>query len=203
MESKKLSKEFWNERWMTQDTGWDIGYPSPAIVEFVKTITGKDVRILIPGCGNAYEAEYLHKNGFVNVFVVDYASEALRQFHERVPSFPKTHLITSDFFEVNTQPFDFVLEQTFFCALDPLLRKNYVEKMYSLLKPGGVLAGLLFDEDRGTEGPPFGGNKAEYTQLFHEKFEIRQMKACENSIAHRAGREVWIEMVKMEERIQK
>lgn len=192
----ELNRDFWNERWLENDTQWDLGYPAPAIVDFVSGITDKTVRILIPGCGNAYEAEYLHNNGFANVFVVDYAAEALRRFSERVPSFPKDHLLTSDFFQLNAGKFDLVIEQTFFCAIDPSLRKNYRDKMYELLNENGVLAGLLFTDTPNDGGPPFGGTKAEYEILFSERFTIRVMQPCLNSIKPRAGRELWFEIVR-------
>jgi hypothetical protein len=33
----------------------------------------KDIAILIPGCGNTYEAAYLLEQGFTNVTVIDIA----------------------------------------------------------------------------------------------------------------------------------
>lgn len=192
----ELNSDFWNDRWLENDTQWDLGYPSPAIVDFVNGITDKNIRILIPGCGNAYEAEYLHANGFTNVFVVDYATEALRRFSERVPAFPKNHLLTSDFFELNAGTFDLVIEQTFFCAIDPSLRVNYRNKMHELLNTNGMLCGLLFTQTPNNGGPPFPGTKDEYEKLFGERFIIRRMEPCKNSIKPREGRELWIELVK-------
>lgn len=196
-----LNNEFWNERWLSNETQWDIGYPAPAIVDFINKIDDKSIRILIPGCGNAYEAEYLHNNGFSNVFVVDYAAEALKRFSERVPSFPKDHLISSDFFHLEAGKFDLVIEQTFFCAIDPSLRKNYVEKMHEILSIGstsnhkkGVLAGLLLTSVPYEEGPPFPGSEEEYRMLFGKHFTIDKMEPCQRSITPRAGRELWIEL---------
>lgn len=192
----KLDSEFWNGRWLENDTQWDLGYPSPAIVDYVNGITDKSIRILIPGCGSAYEAEYLHANGFTNVYVVDYAAEALRRFSERVPEFPENHLLTSDFFELNAGKFDLIIEQTFFCALDPSLREKYAAKMYDLLNKNGTLCGLLFTQTQNDGGPPFPGTKAEYEKLFGERFIIRHMDICKNSIKPREGRELWFEIVR-------
>jgi methyl halide transferase len=191
----ELNSTFWNERWLTNDTQWDIGYPSPAIVDFVNEIQDKSIRILIPGCGNAYEAEYLHNKGFTNVFVVDYAEEALRRFAERVPSFPKKHLIVADFFSLGNEKFDLVIEQTFFCAIDPSLRVRYAETMKKILSNNGVLCGLLFIQTPNAEGPPFNGTYEEYQELFGERFTIRKMEPCMNSIKPREGRELWFEVV--------
>lgn len=191
----QLDSNYWNERWLENDTQWDIGYASPAIVEFVDRLEDKSIRILIPGCGNAYEAEYLHTKGFTNVFVVDYAEEALRRFAERVPSFPKEHLVVADFFSLRDQQFDLVIEQTFFCAIDRSLREKYADTMRSILKPGGVLCGLLFTQTPNDEGPPFDGTMEEYQKLFGARFTIRKMEPCLNSIKPREGRELWFEVV--------
>jgi hypothetical protein len=190
-----LNSEFWNERWLADETKWDIGYPAPAIVEYVDGLQDRSMRILIPGCGNAYEAEYLHNKGFTNVFVVDYAEEALRRFAERVPSFPKAHLLHSDFFALEAGTFDLVIEQTFFCAIDPSLREKYAGKMQLLLNENGILCGLLFTQTPNAEGPPFPGSIDEYQKLFGQRFTIHKMEPCHNSIQPRAGRELWFEVI--------
>ncbi|HTF03772.1 MAG TPA: methyltransferase domain-containing protein [Bacteroidia bacterium] len=197
MKNPELDKNFWNERWVADETQWDVGYATPAIVEFIDRLEDKTIRILIPGCGNAYEAEYLHNQGFSHVFVVDYAEEALRRFAERVPSFPKDHLLASDFFELKETGFDLILEQTFFCAIDPSLRKKYVQKMHELLNENGALCGLLFLTTPNTEGPPFGGSRDEYVALFSRHFDIRSLDICTNSIKPREGRELWFEFYRM------
>src|SRR5574337_4276 len=125
MNNPKVDQNYWSNRWKTGETKWDIGYPSTPLASFIDTLTDKSMRILIPGCGNAYEAEYLHKKGFQNVYVLDFAAEALEEFSKRVPDFPKEHLLCMDFFALDNLHFDLILEQTFFCAIDPALRKNY------------------------------------------------------------------------------
>lgn len=196
MSIEQLNDQYWNDRWKNGETAWDIGYASPAIVAFIETLTSKNVRILIPGCGNAYEAEYLHSQGFTDVTVVDFAAEALAQFAKRVPNFPKEHLVQSDFFLIENRNYDVVLEQTFFCALDPSLRTRYVSKMHEVLKENGVLGGLFFDDPIGGSTPPFGATTEEYLSFFGDHFSIRILERCTNSIVPRAGRELWFEFVK-------
>lgn len=191
----QLNDTFWNERWLANETKWDIGYPAPAIAAYADQLTDKSIRILIPGCGNAYEAEYLHNKGFTNVFVVDYAAEALRRFADRVPSFSKDHLLHSDFFALQNGTFDLVIEQTFFCAIDPSLREKYAVKMQEIISKNGVLCGLLFIDTQGAEGPPFNGTREEYQKLFGTRFTIRTMETCTNSIKPREGRELWFELI--------
>lgn len=187
----KLGESYWNERWEQGLTGWDIGFASTPLKEYFDQLHDKDLKILIPGCGNAYEAEYLHKSGFEKVHLLDIAQLALSSFHERFPDFPEEHLINSDFFEHEGE-YDLILEQTFFCALDPQLREKYVSKMKSLLKPGGKLVGLLFNDELNEDHPPFGGNIQEYRALFEDHFNIHCLEKCYNSIEPRAEREVFI-----------
>jgi len=191
MPSNKLDKNYWNERYQKGETSWDIGYPAPALKEYIDQLDNKNIAILIPGCGNAHEAEYLLKQGFNNVTLIDISSLAAETTKERLSSYGnKLKVIRGDFFELQ-QKFDLILEQTFFCALDPSLRKNYAEKMYELLKQNGKLVGLLFDRSF-EDGPPFGGDTAEYMDLFAPLFDILVMERAYNSIERRAGTEVFI-----------
>lgn len=86
-----------------------------------------------------------------------------------------------------------IVEQTFFCALEPQLRSQYLKKMKELLAPQGKLAGLLFDKEFET-GPPFGGNKEEYIKFFSTDFKILKMDKAQKSIGPRNGFELFFEM---------
>jgi SAM-dependent methyltransferase len=190
-----LDEHFWNTRYAENETGWDLGAPSRPLKEYIDTLTDKHLRILIPGCGKAYEAEYLHQLGFKNVSVIDLAPLALDELSKRVPSFPKAHLIVGNFFE-HDQTYDLILEQTFFCALDPNMRMDYATKMHGILKPNGKLAGVMFCFELTEQGPPFGGSAKEYEGYFSNLFTIERMEPCLNSIAPRLGRELWVELVR-------
>lgn len=84
----EFDKKYWDEKYMTCQSGWDIGYISTPLKEYFDQLKDETIKILIPGCGNAYEAEYLYQKGFRNVFVIDWSDEALRNFKKRVPYFP-------------------------------------------------------------------------------------------------------------------
>jgi methyl halide transferase len=188
-----LGKEYWEKRWQQDETGWDIGYPSTPISAYFDQVSNKDARILIPGCGNGWEGEYLHNAGFKNVYLIDISETALKKFATRNPSFPKDHLLVQDFFELN-EKFDFVIEQTFFCATPIRLHEAYVKKMHQILSKNGRLVGLLFDTVFEKQGPPFGGSKADYLELFQKSFDIQAMETAKNSIQPRAGRELFIDL---------
>jgi hypothetical protein len=191
-----LSEEFWNNKYKNNKIGWDLGMISPPLKAYFDQLKNKELKILIPGGGNSYEAEYLFKNGFKNVFVVDLSAIALENIKRRVPSFPKSQLIHTNFFDLD-QTFDVVIEQTFFCAIQPKLRQEYAAKMNAILNSKGKLTGLLFDAVLNDEHPPFGGSKEEYVKCFQPYFEINKMDPCYNSYPNRQGMELFISCIKI------
>lgn len=190
-----LNKNFWDLRYQNNEIGWDIGYISTPLKKYIDQLTDKNIKILIPGGGNSYEAEYLHNLDFKNVFVLDISPTALTNLKNRVPDFPKNHLVNIDFFKLNNS-FDLILEQTFFCALTPKLRDNYVLKMNQLLRPNGKLVGLLFNIPLNKDRPPFGGTKKEYLSYFKTYFKIEIMELSYNSISERTNNELFIKLIK-------
>lgn len=193
-----LDREFWNERYREQNTGWDIGYPSTPIKSFFEGLKTKDKKILIPGAGNAYEAQFLYSIGFKNTFIVDFAELAIRNFKERIPQFPLDQIECINFFDHKGQ-YDIIVEQTFFCAIDKTLRKDYVSKCHELLNPSGVIVGLLFIVEFGKDEPPYGGTIEEYHDLFSKYFNIHKLEPCYNSIQARMGSELFIHFKKKSE----
>jgi methyl halide transferase len=189
---KNLDSTFWDNRYISSETGWDVGSISTPLKDYIDQLTNKDISILIPGCGNAYEAAYLLEHGFTNITLVDISPVLVAAVKEKFSVYLNKQLNVkcTDFFSLDGN-FDLVLEQTFFCALDPSLRKRYAEKMYEILKPGGKITGVLFNRDF-EGGPPFGGSITEYQKLFSGKFDIITMDLCYNSIAPRKGKEVFI-----------
>ncbi|MES2567094.1 MAG: methyltransferase domain-containing protein [Bacteroidota bacterium] len=188
-----LSSEYWNNRYIKDDFKWDIGSVSTPIKEYILQLNNKEALILIPGAGNAYEAQFLYELGFINTDVLDFASVPLEAIKQRMPDFPKERLIQKDFFHHKGE-YDLIIEQTFFCALHPDLREKYVDQMHALLKPGGKLIGLLFNNKMNMDEPPFGGNENEYRNLFSKRFDIKIMKDCYNSIKPRMGKELFVIM---------
>ncbi|QTD36621.1 methyltransferase domain-containing protein [Polaribacter batillariae] len=190
-----LSESVWDNRYKTNDTGWDLGEVSPPLKAYFNQLKNKELKILIPGGGNSHEAEYLFRQGFKNVFVVDVSKTALENIKKRVPNFPASQLLHNDFFNTN-HSFDLIIEQTFFCAINPNLREKYAIKMHELLKEKGKLVGLLFNAPLFDNRPPFGGSKKEYITYFKPYFEFEIFENCYNSIESREGRELFFKFVK-------
>lgn len=195
-----LSEKIWDNRYVNNDIGWDLGKVSSPLKAYFDQLDDNNCKILIPGGGNSYEAEYLFEKGFSNVFVVDLSKTAIENFHKRVPNFPKSQLILGDFFDINTT-FDLIIEQTFFCAINPNLRGKYAKKMHSILKPGGKLVGVLFNVPLFTNRPPFGGHTKEYESYFEPYFDFNVFELCYNSVSSRRGRELFVNLKKIKKQL--
>ncbi|MDN5199967.1 methyltransferase domain-containing protein [Fulvivirgaceae bacterium BMA10] len=191
----KLDKNYWSNRYMSNETQWDAGTITTPLKDYFDQLINKESRILIPGCGNAYEAEYLFYQGFKNVYLVDLSSTPLSNFSQRCPGFPKSHLIHQDFFALDDQ-FDLIIEQTFFCSLLPKQRPDYARQVFNLLKENGKLVGVLFNDPLFDDRPPFGGNKEEYEVYFKPYFDFNVFEVCYNSIKPRRERELFMNLSK-------
>lgn len=187
------TEEYWSSRYRQGNTPWDINSASPPLTAYLQGKVHREHHILMPGAGKGHDAVWLWQNGFKNTHVVEIAAEPLAAVLRQEPHFPKGQLHHEDFFAHQGQ-YDVIVEQTFFCALAPHLRAQYVRKMHDLLAPGGVLVGVLFDFPL-EGGPPFGGSAREYRELFQKYFEVAHLERCYNSIPPRAGKELFVHCV--------
>ena len=191
---KPLDKDYWDAQYKANATGWDLGCVSPPIQSYIDNIANKKLAILIPGCGNTYEAQYLLQKGFTNITVIDIAPTLVAMLQQKFKDNPNINIVLGDFFTHQGQ-YDLILEQTFFCALPPWLRQKYVWKMHQLLSENGNLAGLLFDKNF-ESGPPFGGSQEEYISLFKNAFDFVSLETACNSVLPRANCELFINFKK-------
>ncbi len=74
------SVDYWSGRYVQNQTGWDCGQITTPLKEYIDQLKDKNSKILIPGCGNAYEGDYMWKQGFKNVYILDFAPEAIANF---------------------------------------------------------------------------------------------------------------------------
>ena len=193
-ESNSLAPGFWDHRYLNDETGWDMHQVSPPLKSYIDSVHNKELKILIPGCGNAYEAAYLLSKGFTNVTLIDISHVLTEKLKEKYKDEP-IEIINENFFD-HKGNYDVILEQTFFCALPPSLRENYVKHCYELLKTGGIIAGVFFNKKFSPVEPPFITSDEEYKKLFQPLFEFVKFEPCKNSIAPRMGYELSFEFEK-------
>ncbi|WP_413533323.1 methyltransferase domain-containing protein [Empedobacter brevis] len=192
----ELDENFWNSKYKNNETGWDLKAPSTPLKTYIDQLENKNIRILIPGCGNAYEADYLLEHGFTNITLIDISEVVVKTIKEKFKDNQHIKVLHQDFFTLEGE-FDLILEQTFFCALNPELRQKYSIKVNELLAEKGKLVGVLFDRHFENNAPPYGGHKAEYQTYFNDYFDFKVMENCYNSIPPRAGSELFINLKKI------
>src|SRR5688500_3986207 len=81
-----LNSNYWNERYMAGQTGWDLGKVSPPMQAYIDQLIQKDISILIPGCGNSYEADYLLSKGFTHITLLDISPVLVEELRTKYAS---------------------------------------------------------------------------------------------------------------------
>jgi SAM-dependent methyltransferase len=178
--------EFWDERFSTGITPWDLGGVPPDLKDWLATPRGK-MRVLVPGCGSAYEARYMAELGH-NVTAIDFSDAALAAALKVVGPYSDV-LVKADFFGFQPAVFDLVYERAFLCALPRARWRDWGRRMSTLVRSGGVLAGFFyFDANR--RGPPFGIAPELLAELL-ERFERVADRPAAQSLTVFQGRERW------------
>jgi SAM-dependent methyltransferase len=180
--------EFWEKRFRENFTPWDAGRVPSDLERFLKA-EPRGRRVLIPGCGSAYEVRAFAEAGH-EVLAVDFAPAAVERARRTLgPLSDRVRL--ADFFEADLgPPYDLIYERAFLCSLPRGLRPRYAQRARELLGPRGRIAGFFFFEE-GERGPPFGLKPGELEALLAERFERTANTAVSDSIAIFAGKERW------------
>ena len=180
--------DFWETRYRDHVTPWDAGRVPDALRAYAKRVAPGS-RILIPGCGSAYEAYYLLENGF-DVLAIDFSPAAIEIAQANLACFAE-HIRLADFFSFDFGvPYDAVYERAFLCALPPRLWPQYAKRMAELIRRGGDLAGFFFLRET-EKGPPFGTSPAALQALLERDFEQVEDAPVGDSLAVFQGAERW------------
>jgi SAM-dependent methyltransferase len=189
---------FWDERFAANFTPWDQGAVPPALVRWLaRAPLAAGARVLVPGCGSAYEAALLDSAGY-RVLSIDIADAALARARAVLPAdVARRVLRKADFFAFAAEPFDAIYERAFLCALPPRMWSAYAARCAELLTPGGRLVGLFFVDPAPPEprrGPPFAMTRDELDALLAPVFERTEGEPVppDESIAVFRGRECWM-----------
>ena len=189
---KEDDTQFWEDIYLDDDAGWDLGGVTPVFDDIADQLSrGK---VCIVGCGKGYDAVMFAQKGF-EVTAVDFAPSAVIKLEtmsnkENV----NVQILQSDIFDLTPEydsVFDYVIEQACFCAVNPQRRQEYERLIYKILKPGGKLIGLWFPLDKTIEdeGPPWGITIDEVKSIFKNGWIIEREEFPEISIQPRKNRE--------------
>ena len=190
---KDLSSIAWEQRYQTEDAPWDLGYPAPPFVNLLSsTEAPKTGRVAVLGCGGGSDALLFAEAGF-EVVGFDFAQGAIDRANARASDrkIDTVQFLQRDIFDLETEfanSFDYVLEYTCFCAIDPKLRSKYVQLVHTILKPQGQLIAIFYTHNK-SGGPPFGVKPQEVLNYFESQFDRILFKPATDSIDRRKGDE--------------
>jgi SAM-dependent methyltransferase len=166
----------WDELYRRRETPWEKGKAHPGLLDFLAENEPLSGEIFVPGCGSGHDVRALSTKTN-HVVGVDIATRAIAKAKARARIAHEEYVL-ADLFKLPPEfdhRFDWVFEHTCFCAIDPKLRKPYVETIVRLLKPsGGLLAIFFINPDHGEEGPPFRVSRAELEKFFGPHFVVER-----------------------------
>jgi len=151
-------------------------------------------KVCFIGCGRGYDAIMFAQKGF-EVTAIDFAPSAINAVKDLARKAKlAVNTIENDIFTLAPEyanTYDFIIEQTCFCAINPARRSEYETVVNQLLKPGGLLIGLWFplDKSKGDGGPPWGTTIEEVKSIFKDGWKIEKEDFPDLSIGPRKGRE--------------
>jgi len=183
---------FWEEIYQGDRAGWDLGGPTPAFHRLLRSGEFAPGRAIVLGAGRGHDARAFARKGFT-VTAVDFAAEAVRDMRALADPQAPIEILQADIFSLPhalDETFDYVIEYTCFCAIDPARRAEYADLAARLLKPGGIYIGLFFPLDEREGGPPFAVSLPEILAIFGTRGFIQlRRETPTDSVPQRQGLE--------------
>jgi SAM-dependent methyltransferase len=182
-------RDQWEQRYLDGDTPWDKGAPAPPLEQFLQ-FHPVEGQVLVPGCGIGHDVRLLARHG-ADATGLDISPTAIHRAWMHPRESDETY-VCGDFFCLPTileGTFDWVVEHTCFCAIDPEDRPAYVEAVLEALKPEGHFLGIFFMNPDAEAGPPFGVEIEELDQLFERRFELLEERVPDAAYPGRENRE--------------
>ena len=201
MSNNVSDADFWNECYANNNMGWDLGRATPVFKDWANNLKKKS-KILVPGAGSGYDALYFASLGH-EVLAVDFSEKAINRIKKQSQEMKiNIQTLTCDFFNLTNLisiEFDYIVEYTFFCAIDPIRRKEYSNVAHLLLKESGLLVALFLplNKDISEGGPPFSVSKSEIEYTFSKKFKLIKSLKHPLSIDARKESEEYFEYKKI------
>ncbi len=186
------SPQKWEADYLGKTDGWDLAGPTPVFKRLATSGRFPPGKMLVPCAGRGHDAREFARNGF-RVTAVDFSAYAAEEMKRLADPQAPVEILQQDMFELPHDldgSFDYVLQYTCFCAIDPQRRTDYADLIARLLKPGGVYIDLAFPLDGRAGGPPFAVSEAEIVRLFEGRgFKLVSSEKLADSISPRRAAE--------------
>ncbi len=186
------SQHKWEADYQRGTDGWDLGGPTPVFKRIASNGRFKAGRMMVLGAGRGHDAREFARHGF-QVTAVDFSPHVVREMQRLAQPGAPVEILQHDLFALPRAldaSFDYVLEYTCFCAIDPQRRGEYAGLVARLLKPGGIYIDLAFPLDTHEGGPPFAVAAPEILELFGKRgFELVAREIPTDSVLQRRALE--------------
>jgi len=178
----------WEADYARHTDGWDLGGPTPVFKHLASSGRFKPGRMIVLGAGRGHDAREFARHGF-QVTAVDFAHQAVQEMQRLADPATPVEILQHDIFtlpESLNNTFDYLLEYTCFCAIDPKRRAEYADLVTRLLKPHGIYIDLAFPLDGRKGGPPFAVTETEIFDLFQKRgFKLLSREKPAESVSRR------------------
>src|SRR5712692_5721986 len=119
----------WEADYERGTDGWDLGGPTPAFKRLVTNRQLKPGRMMVLGAGRGHDAREFARHRF-QVMAVDFSPYAVHEMQRLADRHAPVEILQHDLFTLPRElddAFDYVLEYTCFCAIDPQRRGEYAD----------------------------------------------------------------------------
>ena len=191
--------EFWHGKWAANQIGFHLEDVNPLLIKYwQETNPSQEDNVFVPLCGKSEDLVWLATK-HSDVQGVELSNIAVRAFfaeHFYTPmvmpingqhelfQFDELSIYVGDYFTAPIKPVDIVYDRASLIALPEEMRVQYVEKIKSLLKPGGRILLVTLDYDQELmPGPPFAVPESE-VRVLYEGYEITKLESNEEAEKH-------------------
>jgi thiopurine S-methyltransferase len=186
-----MNNEYWLKRWKEGRTGFHQSDVNAFLKSFWPQVAQKSGRVLLPLCGKSADLAWLvaQGNDVVGVDISEIAAKSLESDQglnftvSEEPPFlvhrdGKITYLVGDVFDVTAEragSFDFIYDRAALIALPHDRRRQYAQRLKSLLSPGGKVLLIALEYDpREMEGPPYSVTESEVRGLF-DGFKVHKL----------------------------
>ncbi|WP_028024108.1 thiopurine S-methyltransferase [Enterovibrio calviensis] len=209
-----MDQEFWHSRWAENRIGFHLTDTNPALVKHWNALKPqRNEAVFVPMCGKSVDLSWLacKHNEVVGVELSEIAVRAFFSEHLYTPlvtaispimklyQFDEVSIYSGDYFSAPLAQYPLIYDRAALIAMPDDLRQQYVERLLSLLKPGGRILLVTLDYPQAQmDGPPFSVTADDVHSLF-EGYKITRLDRDENSDRPPKGKaashfveEVWL-----------